>query len=181
MLLALLVFDGPDFPDQLGRVSPWLDADFTPLDEVLARLEAQRHRRFIKTHVPLDGLPLDQRVTYVVVGRDPRDIRISMGEHWDNTDRERALGFEHDDARIRELAAHSDFTRMRARAADLAPEVGTWRAPADFLRSRRMDAWAAVCTPEELQAYDDRVLALHPDREFLEWAHGGRGGPSLRV
>lgn len=260
MLVALLVFDGPEFPDQLGRVSPWLDADFTPLDEVLELLAAQQHRRFIKTHVPLDGLPLDDRVTYVVVGRDPRDIRLSMGEHWDNADHERsgaalvatmgaaelgrrgastpaydtfleavaaprgacqtathpahvlhhlrtgwerreqgnvvlmhyadlradvvaemtrlarALGFAHDDDRIRELAAHSDFARMRARAADLAPEVGTWKSPVDFFRSGRMGEWADAHSAEELAAYVQQVRRRHPDDEFLAWVHGGRAG-----
>jgi aryl sulfotransferase len=43
-------------------------------------LEAQQHRRFIKTHTPLDGIPFDERVTYIGVGRDPRDVAMS----WDN-------------------------------------------------------------------------------------------------
>ena len=42
-----------------------------PADEVVARLAAQRHRRFIKTHTPLDGIPLDPRATYIVVGPAP--------------------------------------------------------------------------------------------------------------
>ena len=50
----------------------------TPHDEVLARLDAQRHRRFIKTHTPLDGLPLDRRATFVVVARHPLDTAVSM-------------------------------------------------------------------------------------------------------
>ncbi len=84
MLVALLVFDGPDLPDRLTRISPWLDMDTATLPEIRDRLEAQGHRRFIKTHVPLDGLPLDERVTYVLVGRDPRDAFLSMGEHHEN-------------------------------------------------------------------------------------------------
>jgi aryl sulfotransferase len=39
----------------LAELSPWLDIS---RDEVQARLSAQRHRRFIKTHTPLDGIPL---------------------------------------------------------------------------------------------------------------------------
>ena len=39
--------------------SPWLDLRVMPKDEVFAQLEAQQHRRFIKTHTPLDGLVLD--------------------------------------------------------------------------------------------------------------------------
>ncbi|CAA9578471.1 MAG: Glycolipid sulfotransferase, partial [uncultured Thermomicrobiales bacterium] len=71
MLCALLVFDGPAFPAPLGEVSPWLDMCNQPLAEVTAALAAQTHRRFVKTHTPLDGLPLHPDVTYLVVGRDP--------------------------------------------------------------------------------------------------------------
>src|SRR6188508_1212521 len=58
MLCALLIFDGPAFPAPLGDISPWLDMNIRPLAEVTAALTAQAHRRFIKTHTPLDGLPL---------------------------------------------------------------------------------------------------------------------------
>jgi hypothetical protein len=91
MLCALLIFDGPDLPAPLSRLSPWLDQTIRPLDEVRAIYGAQRHRRFIKTHTPLDGLPLRDDVTYVVVGRDPRDAMVSMDHHVDNMDRDRVL------------------------------------------------------------------------------------------
>jgi hypothetical protein len=55
-----------------------------PRDEVVAALDAQEHRRFIKTHTPLDGLPYDERVTYVCVGRDPRDVAMSWDNHMQN-------------------------------------------------------------------------------------------------
>ena len=61
--------------------SPWLDLRVMPKDEVFAQLEAQQHRRFIKTHTPLPGLPLTPDVTYVCVGRDPRDVSLSMHDH----------------------------------------------------------------------------------------------------
>ncbi len=267
MLVALLVFDSPDFPDRLGVVSPWLDAEFTPIETIRDRLAAQEHRRFIKTHVPLDGLPLDERVTYVVVGRDPRDVWLSMQQHGENTDYDgvlpiiaanlgeeefdrrlagavrietfaeavaaragdrhtathpahvlhhlstgwdrrdegnvlllhyadlradvvgemtalaRALGFPQSDARIRELAGHSELDRMRGRADRLAPETDHpgWKSATDFFRSGRMRAWADALDPEDLAAYDDRVSGLHPDEEFLAWAHGGRRGAPWRV
>src|SRR5215208_1909720 len=58
MLCALLIFDGPAFPAPLEKLSPWLDMCNRPLAEVMAELTSQTHRRFIKTHTPLDGLPL---------------------------------------------------------------------------------------------------------------------------
>ena len=50
MICALLVFQTPELPARLPRLSPWLDWLTLPLDEVQALLEDQQHRRFIKTH-----------------------------------------------------------------------------------------------------------------------------------
>lgn len=84
MLVAMLVFDATRFDRPLALISPWLDMTTRQLASVLADLEAQEHRRFIKTHTPLDGLPMDERVTYVCVGRDPRDAALSMAHHLSN-------------------------------------------------------------------------------------------------
>ena len=84
MLVAMLVFDATEFDRPLAIISPWLDMSTRPLDSVLADLDAQTHRRFIKTHTPLDGLVEDDRVTYVCVGRDPRDAGLSMQHHMSN-------------------------------------------------------------------------------------------------
>jgi aryl sulfotransferase len=65
----------------LGMMSPWLDLRFGPVDEVIASLEAQQHRRFMKSHLPLDGLPFYPQVNYVIVGRDARDVAMSMWNH----------------------------------------------------------------------------------------------------
>jgi Sulfotransferase domain len=86
MLVALLVFEGPRFPAPLTVVSPWLDNELTPLAVVTDRLARQEHRRFIKTHTPLDGLPWDGTVHYVVVARDPRDAYLSLMDHGDAVD-----------------------------------------------------------------------------------------------
>jgi hypothetical protein len=68
-----------------------VDAYFRPHEEMLALLEAQDHRRFIKSHTPLDGLPRDERVTYISIGRDPRDVGISIDNHIANMDMEKAM------------------------------------------------------------------------------------------
>ena len=101
MICALLIFQRTSFGQPLGRISPWLDMLTRPLQDVLADLEAQEHRRFIKTHTPLDGLPWDERVTYICVGRDPRDVALSWGAHMANIDvpaflaaREAAVGLD---------------------------------------------------------------------------------------
>ncbi|MBW0016911.1 MAG: sulfotransferase domain-containing protein [Mycobacterium sp.] len=90
-LVSLLVFDGPELPGPLSTVSPWLDQTLRPIEEVVAALDAQTHRRFIKTHTPMDGLVLDDRVTYIGVGRDPRDAALSMLFQEANMDTERMV------------------------------------------------------------------------------------------
>jgi aryl sulfotransferase len=81
MICALLIFQTPELPASLPELSPLLDelavgssgrADF------YARLAAQQHRRFIKTHLTLDLLPADPHVTYIVVARNPLDSMVSM-------------------------------------------------------------------------------------------------------
>jgi len=89
MICALLVFQAPDLPAPLAQLSPWLDWLIIPRDEVYARLASQQHRRFIKTHTPLDGIPVDSRATYIVVGRHPLDMAVSLYHQGDNIDRGR--------------------------------------------------------------------------------------------
>lgn len=88
-ICALLVFQTPDLPVPLARLSPWLDWLVIPRETVFAELAAQRHRRFLKTHTPLDGLPLDPRVTYLVVARHPLDAAVSLYHQGANLHRER--------------------------------------------------------------------------------------------
>ncbi|MGH2758282.1 MAG: sulfotransferase domain-containing protein [Actinomycetota bacterium] len=87
-ICALLIFQTPEFPQAVDLISPWLDQTLRPLDAVVAGLEAQTHRRFIKSHLPFDGLPDDERVTYICVGRDPRDVALSWDNHIGNLDLE---------------------------------------------------------------------------------------------
>jgi aryl sulfotransferase len=89
MICALLIFQTPDLPAPLGQLSPWLDWLVTPQQDVFARLEAQEHRRFIKTHTPLDGIPLDPRATYIVVARHPLDAAVSLYHQGNNINRDR--------------------------------------------------------------------------------------------
>jgi hypothetical protein len=91
MLCALLIFDTANLERPLAELSPWLDMQLATRADVVARLDGQTHRRFIKTHTPLDGLPRDDRVTYVGVGRDPRDVAISQAHHLANLDLDRFM------------------------------------------------------------------------------------------
>ncbi len=100
-LCAMLVFDEITFNRPLTDISPWLDMQTRDRIEVVASLEAQEHRRFIKTHTPLDGVPVAEGVTYICVARDPRDVALSFQHHWANLD-------------------HDAFMAARARAVGLS-------------------------------------------------------------
>jgi aryl sulfotransferase len=89
MICALLVFRSASLPAPLAELSPWVDHRVEPVADVFARLERQQHRRFVKTHTPLDGIPLDPRATYVVVARHPLDMAVSLYHQMGNIDRER--------------------------------------------------------------------------------------------
>ena len=81
-IVASLIFQD-DRPRALPGVSPWLEARFRGFsEEVFATLRAQTHRRFIKTHLPADGLPLYDEVRYLHVARDGRDALMSMHNHF---------------------------------------------------------------------------------------------------
>jgi len=83
-IVSLLLFGTGPLPVPLGQLSPWVDARFFPvtIEDVSAALTAQTHRRFMKSHLPLDALPWDERVKYVYVGRDGRDVFMSWCNHW---------------------------------------------------------------------------------------------------
>lgn len=77
-IVAMLLagHDGVDLVN--GTTSPWLDHTIRPIDQVIAELDAQTTRRCIKTHTPLDGLPLGDGVHYITVYRHPIDVHFSM-------------------------------------------------------------------------------------------------------
>jgi aryl sulfotransferase len=80
-IVDLLVFQDPA-PRPIMESSIWLDARiFGTLEENVATLEAQSHRRFIKSHLPLDSLPLYDTVKYIHVARDGRDAFLSWHNH----------------------------------------------------------------------------------------------------
>jgi aryl sulfotransferase len=86
MICALLIFQAPEPPESLDRLSPWMEMRLRRRRDVFDLYEAQTHRRFIKSHTPLDGLPIDDRITYISVGRDPRDVALSWNAHMQNID-----------------------------------------------------------------------------------------------
>jgi aryl sulfotransferase len=81
-IVSLLVFQSTD-PKPLHQISPWLDCRLRDnAGGMLAFLESQTHRRFIKSHLPLDGLPVWDEVRYIHVARDGRDACMSYLNHY---------------------------------------------------------------------------------------------------
>jgi len=82
-ILASLVLGPGPLPRTLGEISPWIDARFMgPIEPLLASVEAQEHRRFIKSHLAADGLRFFPQAKYIVVGRDTRDVFMSFFNHY---------------------------------------------------------------------------------------------------
>jgi aryl sulfotransferase len=79
-IVAQLLFNGAENLPVM-ELSPWLDLRFPPADVKLAEIEAQTHRRFIKTHLPVDALVYSPLAKYLYVGRDGRDVLWSLHHH----------------------------------------------------------------------------------------------------
>jgi aryl sulfotransferase len=79
-LVAQLIFNGD--ANAFGwEISPWPDFRLMPAAEVLAMAKEQRHRRFLKTHLPVDALVFSTKAKYIYVGRDARDVFWSWYHH----------------------------------------------------------------------------------------------------
>ncbi len=112
-IVSLLVFQSPE-PRPVSEIAPWFDRrelEDTP-DAAMSRLDQQTHRRFIKSHVPFDGMPIHDDVKYIHVARDGRDACLSYHNHC------RAFG-EHALARLDKLGLADEAL---ARPYPRAPE-----------------------------------------------------------
>jgi aryl sulfotransferase len=75
---------GPDRDLPVGEISPWLDLRVPPRHVKLPAVEAQTHRRVLKTHLPVDALRFSDKAKYIFIGRDGRDVIWSMYNHHAN-------------------------------------------------------------------------------------------------
>jgi aryl sulfotransferase len=76
------ITDPAQYPAPDNESSVWPDARWIcPTDELQVMLEAQPHRRFLKSHLALDGLPIYPQVKYLIISRDPRDVFMSLWNH----------------------------------------------------------------------------------------------------
>lgn len=82
-ILSQLIFNGATDQD-VGAMSPWVDLRLPPKDVKFAALREQSHRRFIKTHLPVDALVYSPDAKYIYIARDGRDVVWSYFNHHAN-------------------------------------------------------------------------------------------------
>lgn len=169
MICALLIFQTPGLPAPLAGLSPWLDWLTTDKQQMYAHLAAQTHRRFIKTHTPLDGVPLVPEASYIVVARHPLDMAVSLYHQGSNINRER----------LRELTGAPQASSGPRR--ELHPWLLSWierdvspQAEMDSLPGvlhHLTDAWRRRDSPNvQLIHYDDLLADLDAQmRQLAAW------------
>jgi len=79
-IVSQLVFGGAE-GIKVADLSPWIDLRIPPREVKLPAVEAQTHRRFLKTHLPVDALVFSPKAKYLYIGRDGRDVVWSMNNH----------------------------------------------------------------------------------------------------
>ncbi len=82
-IVGQLLFNG-DPGIAVSEMSPWVDLRVPPREIKLPMLEAQTHRRFLKTHLPVDALVFSPNARYIYIGRDGRDVVWSLYNHHAN-------------------------------------------------------------------------------------------------
>ena len=116
-ICGMLIFDNPAVNPGNGTTTRWLDSAFNDQDVLLAELEAQAHRRYIKTHTPLDGITDDENCTYLAVYRHPIDAFFSGLNHTKNMKKEST-------SRLLTLDVNDGFQTWLHQSHSLSEDIG---------------------------------------------------------
>lgn len=82
-IVSQLIFQGVEgLP--VADMSPWIDLRAPPREVKMPEVEAQEHRRFVKTHLPVDALLYSPKAKYIYIARDGRDVVWSLFNHHHN-------------------------------------------------------------------------------------------------
>ena len=82
-IVGQLIFKGAEDVD-VQALSPWVDMRVPARQIKIAGLEAQKNRRFMKTHLPLDAFVFRPELKHIYIARDGRDVIWSMHNHHAN-------------------------------------------------------------------------------------------------
>jgi len=80
-IVSMLIFQSAT-PVPIMQTHPWIDCRFQiPIDVMIPILEAQTHRRAMKSHLPFDALPIYDEVKYIHTARGGLDACFSFHNH----------------------------------------------------------------------------------------------------
>lgn len=79
-IVGMLVYQS-DEPFGVQESSPWPDMRMPPPGAMLELAESQTHRRYFKSHLPYDALPVYEGMKFIHVARDGRDAAMSFLNH----------------------------------------------------------------------------------------------------
>lgn len=150
-IVSLLLFQTPE-PRPIHSLSPWIDNRTRPIEVVVEQIEAQTHRRFIKSHLSFDAMPIYDEVRYIHTARDGRDAFMSWHNHSSN---------------------YSDFLLKEFDAAGMgdetiaAPLPRIPKSPAEFF-----DTW--IMEGPEAEKRNDFSCSTFFDIEKSYWRQRGR-------
>jgi aryl sulfotransferase len=142
--------------------APWIDSRFEPVETVVARLEAQTHRRCIKSHTPADGVPLFADAHYIAVYRGGLDSFMSWVNHWD------AMRLENMGSLIEEAIADGvDLSAMPPPADDIHGMFRQWLD--DPPQLAHFDTWWPLRAEPNVTVlhYDDLLTDLDGEMRRL--------------
>lgn len=157
-ICAALIFGGPELDRPMDEISPWLDQRMTLPARSRSLLEGQQHRRFIKSHLPLNALRFFDQVSYIVVCRDARDVFMSMVNHHRN---------RRSDS-IARANARTPEELLRRRDRD-----GLETSPEERQQFLTMQPWEGVDVPVLADADVHEYWRLWLSRSVYPWEHDG--------
>ena len=191
-ILAQLIFNGATNLN-VAEMSPWVDFRLPPKEVKFEAIEAQTHRRFLKTHLPVDALVYSPKVKYLYVARDGRDVLWSYFNHHSKHNDlfyqeinavggpgvEPARPPQHEIHEYFQVWLENDgyprsFNYMRAHAELAVPLGGAvWEGGAKtFIHKGTNGRWRDVLTEEDIANYESRALEeLGP--ECAQWLASG--------
>lgn len=80
-ILMMLIHQQANSDRTVWKDSLWLDCNFRDQEELTRELDAQLHRRCIKSHTPFDGITYSPDTIYIAVHRHPIDVHFSLERH----------------------------------------------------------------------------------------------------
>ena len=79
-IIGQLLFDAKEHLPVMD-ICPWIDLRILPADDIETAVDSQAHRRFLKTHLPVDSLVYSPKAKYIYIARDGRDTLWSWYNH----------------------------------------------------------------------------------------------------